>query len=76
MIELIEAAKRGEIGDDGFGFDETQEQENYGTYMNYLGLVEDVGFSEEEALLMMNLTVEQVDKFIEMFEPTEEEMAE
>lgn len=73
MEHIIEQAKRGEVGDNGFGYDETQDQEDYGTYSNYIELIETAGFSEKEAMEMMGLTENQIDSFIKRFEIDEKD---
>lgn len=68
MEDIIEQAKEGLVGDNGFGYDNTQDQEDYGTYSNYLTLIEDGGLSEDEVMKMMKLNQKTVNNLIERFE--------
>ena len=56
------------VGDNGIGFDETKDQEDYNTYMNYISLVEETGLNEEDIMHMMQLTHADVDMLISKFE--------
>jgi hypothetical protein len=58
-------------GDNGFGFDESPEQENYLTYSNYKSLLESTNLPEEEILSMMEITKEQIMKIAIEVEGTE-----
>ncbi|GAB1358443.1 hypothetical protein MASR1M31_02210 [Porphyromonadaceae bacterium] len=63
------------IGDDGMGFDESQDQEDYMTYSTYLSMVES-GSTEERAMELLRLTQKDIDAFIDKFEPKEDDLEE
>lgn len=63
------------IGDDGMGFDESQDQEDYMIYSAYLSIVEN-GSTEERAMETLRLTQKDIDAFIDKFEPKEEDLEE
>lgn len=71
MMELIEYP----IGDNGMGFDESQDQEDYMMYNTYLSMVES-GSTEEEAMELLSLTQKDIDAFIDKFEPKEDDLEE
>ncbi|MCK9611623.1 MAG: hypothetical protein M0R16_01845 [Bacteroidales bacterium] len=56
-------------GDNGFGFEETPESEDYSKFSTYLTLKKECGYSHSEALKFLRISQEEYERLYKKYLP-------